>query len=143
MRAHLHTFFTRAAEHHLAKAKHHRALSGHYSKLAEFHKAQMDGEDETHPAHVFAALADAHSDTADEHVTMAEHCASCAEVFGATGKAMGLSDFDRELLMPMPDGLSTIHDAPPAHLRAVPRHGQPEIPTAKVAEGFEHLVKVE
>src|SRR6266851_5385129 len=101
MKAHnLAKLFTRQAEHHVNKAKHHetkehehRGLAQHFTKLADVAKG---AKSEMHDPATFyramsahhEALADSHAEDAEEHVDMGESCAEVAKMFSAGAKAM-------------------------------------------------------
>lgn len=136
MKSHLVAHFTREGEHHVAKAKHHRAIAKHAGQFLEMHKtakSDMEGLDQ-----LLESFIEEHSAIADEHTTMAEHCAKCAKSFSATGKAAGMDDGDQL----MPTGISRITpDAP--NIKMVLRPGMREPEAPNVPPEFEELARVD
>ena len=78
------------------------------------------------------------------HTAFGETCVECAKDSGAmlmSRKAAGMGD-DLDALMPLPDGLSTL--APdPRLVRAVPRYGMREVPTAAPDSVFSKMFDTE
>lgn len=123
-RAAFHKFFTGSAAHHVAMAK--------------AHAARLDAEEEGSPAHAF------HKTAMDAHTAQGECCAECAKAMLAESpsrKAAGLTDRDREMLMPTL--VSAIAGDVPPNVRAVLRTGMREIPSVKVDPAFADLAKTE
>jgi hypothetical protein len=128
VREHLVKMHTRAAEHNLNKAKLHKALSSRFRKM---HKAQM--EDDGDGMDQFEGIGDAFDELAGEEVDMGEYHADCAKSLMETGKAAGMSDSDM---------VSAVIPSPA--VRAIPRHGQPQLDDRTTVDpAFEKIVSVE
>jgi hypothetical protein len=127
MKAHLKDHFLREATHHIAKAKHHRAIAGQAGKFLEMHKAaksDMEGLDQ-----LLESFIEEHSAIANEHADYAAHCTECAKAFSASGKAAGGVDHDLYALAPLPAGVSVIPQKDAPLVRAVLRSGMQALPT--------------
>jgi hypothetical protein len=134
MKVLLHKHFTREGEHHIAKAKHHRAIAEHAGKVLDMHKAaaaDMEGLDELLQSYI-----DEHAAVAAEHADYATHCLKCAKACSTSGKAAGMDD-DLDALIP--SSISGVAPDVPPNIRAVARFGSPAVPSkadATVAKIF-------
>jgi hypothetical protein len=136
VREHLVKMHTQAAEHHLNKAKLHKAVSSRFRKM---HKAQM--EDDGDGMDQFDGIADAYDAMAGEEVGMGEYHADCAKALMQSAKAAGMGASDTDLDRLIPDAISGVL---PERGTAVPRYGAPEIAkTSGVPLVFEKLVAIE
>jgi hypothetical protein len=138
VKEHLAAMHTQAAEHDLVKAKHHRAMAKHFSKLSEFHKAAGKAEMEHDPTAVYEEITGQHEKMADEHTAQAEYHTDCAKSMLKADKAAGMNDDGI-----VPDRVSGIVKHWP-NIQLMPRHGAPSGPQEpNVPAQFAHLVKVE
>jgi hypothetical protein len=117
LREHLENLHKRLAEHHIARAKFHKAMGAHLRKL--------DGDE-------YGDMAAEHDGMDAEHANLADFHVECCKTFGSMGKATGMADFDE--LVPMA-GISAIHEAVPSNLRPIARYGGRELLTHKVDAG--------
>ena len=136
MKQRLTKYFTRAGEHHVAKAKHHAAMAEHLSNLADdLGKAQNDGA--LGLSEMCKAMAAEHAGVSDEHTGMADECAKCAKAFSEANKSMHGDELDEV----MPTRISVVAPTAPANgVRPVYRTGQPV--RAASEEGSELLDKI-
>jgi hypothetical protein len=122
MKKQIQDFLTGAGEHHAAMAKAHQTAA--------------DGYEADSTPHVF------HKTAMDSHTNMADVCLAACKVL----QNADLSDFEKrdfKNLMPTPISAVT-PDAPAhAHLRRVPRAGQPEPQTPIVSDVFSKLISVD
>jgi hypothetical protein len=110
---------------HLSKMA--ATLGEHFAHVAQCLKTDMEACENSEDREAFRKLVDRHAETASA-------CAECA-------KALGKSDADGELdkVMPLPRGLTTLHDAPPQVIRAIPRTGSAPIQKAEASEIFSEV----
>ena len=122
LRTHLAKMHTHLAEHSLVKARHHEKLSQHYGQLADaMRKADMgDGDDENTAADCHAEIADAHKALSDHYVSEGEYHADCAK---SMNKAEADDELEKRFRLTPDDIVGVIPD----NVRAVPRHGAPEL----------------
>lgn len=134
MREHLHKLFVRQAEHHATTATHHISLSKHHRSLADIHKADDgDGAGDLH-----AHIADAHEAMATEHASMGAATLACAKALQHTAKAFGMND---DALEPSP--ISRVVPDAPSTLRAIPRHGAPDISKLSLDPTLEKMFRID
>lgn len=120
MREHLKAMHEQMATHHVAMAKTHRQIAKHFGK-----SEMVEGSED---------LANSHEELAGHHADQAAYHISCCKTLDKMSKAAGMG-MDRDELMP--DGISVIIPEAPVSIRAVPRHGSPELGKAQVAPGLE------
>jgi hypothetical protein len=124
-------------EHQVKQTKFHKAMSGHFARLAELHKAtksKMGDEDD--PAATFQGISDAHEAMASECTDQAAFHSKCAKDLSASMKAAGMNGDQI-----VPDDIQGIVRKFPT---LMPRHGAPSgPPVPDVPQEFQHLVKVE
>jgi hypothetical protein len=148
VREHLREVHGRQAAHSLARAKFHKAMSGHFKKLAALSKTAKSEMDDGDAMDLFDSAAAEHNEMADECVSMGEYHAACAKALAdgnepAAAKAMmGMSDAERRTAVIAPDQVSAV--APPAAVHGVPRYGAPTLPeNSPVPAAFEKMVALD
>jgi hypothetical protein len=127
------------AEHHVHEAKHHDRVAGHLEKLASAlgkRVADVVGDSKTEL-----------EDWAAEHRSHAAYHrgeeASHREQADKCGKAIDVDDLEKRDQL-RPTNVHAVAPTVPATVRAIPRHGQREVPTRpNVPLEFEKLVQVE
>ena len=149
VREHLATFHARAGAHSLARAKFHRAMGAHFQKLAALSKtakSEMQDDGDAGAMDLFDSAAAEHNQMADECADLGQFHCDCAKSLtgdeSATQKAMGMGSERTAALVP--DSVSGIAPPePPSNIRAIPRHGAPQLERSTVAPGLEKFVSVE
>lgn len=130
---------------HLAKL--HERHAANHLKLGNFHKAMADhfqalGEcmEKSDVAECLSAIRDLHKTMAAHHANEAESHLADAKELSAAAKADGVDDLSK--IVPIP-GIQNFHGEPPAHVRLVPRAGQPSPDVEKVSPSLQKLVAVD
>jgi hypothetical protein len=117
-------YHTRQASHAVTKAKSHASLRDLHKRLAAWHTAKVEDGDESHneAAECHAVMADKHDFLTERYTDEGEYHAGKAKIL----KAMGSGDNDelekRSGIMP-----DSVMGVIPDNVRAVPRHGAPEL----------------
>jgi hypothetical protein len=120
VRRHLSEFHKTAAEHHAKMAATHEAISKCFGGLTKATKS-AGGDDMSKAA---ADLATRHGDLAAHHTA---HAAYHEDACEKCEKAVDGVDLEKSTRL-APSAISAVTpNAPPAHLRAVPRVGQPNV----------------
>jgi hypothetical protein len=119
---------------HLQKAVHHASMADQCNGLAE----QLGGSE----SDLDKSLGDSFGKMADAHNSQAEYHKAAAASMADSSKAAGMSEDDLNRIVP--DNVRGIMPQEAPQLRAVPRHGSPELVDVKgVPVEFQKLISVE
>jgi hypothetical protein len=104
-----------------------KELGSHFVKVSQAHTDLADSCEPDSPAQ------QAHQSIAASSADMSEKCLACLKVLVAASES-DFGKFERDFSQAMPTEVSAIAPAaPPGHVRAVPRAGQP-IPAATATD---------